>query len=214
MQNMGPYDILATAIYGVLILLAVLGAYQIVMTWWRVAQKRFRNEEAQIEFLAALQEPLGKGDFNSAGTMCEGDRRAICQLASLAITNRSLGFAKVRQLVMDRFQQDVLGDIEARLSWVNTYIKSAPMVGLLGTVLGMMGAFGKLATQENVKPDQLASDINVALITTASGLAIAIPLVLCVTLINVRIRKMEDLCAMGLTQFLENLRSALTRGGK
>ena len=83
------------------------------------------------------------------------------------------------------------------------------MVGLLGTVIGMMGAFAKLATQENVKPDMLANDISVALITTASGLAIAIPLVFCTASINVRIRKMEDLVAAGLAHFFDTFKAVL-----
>ena len=83
------------------------------------------------------------------------------------------------------------------------------MVGLLGTVVGMMGAFAKLAAEEIVKPDVLAQDISFALVTTASGLAIAIPLVFCTAAINVRIRRMEDLVAAGLTQFFERFRRAL-----
>jgi biopolymer transport protein ExbB/TolQ len=115
-------------------------------------------------------------------------------------------------MVLDRFQRDVLADLEFRLSWVNTVIKSAPMVGLLGTVIGMMGAFAKLSVGgADVKPDALAEDISVALITTASGLAIAIPLVMCITVINVRIRKMEDLSASGLSRFLESFRNAAAK---
>ena len=55
-------------------------------------------------------------------------------------------------------------------------------------------------------------------VTTASGLAIAIPLVFCTAAINVRIRRMEDLVAAGLTQFFERFRRALglaeSQGGK
>ena len=93
--------------------------------------------------------------------MCDGDPRAVAQLALIAINNRQIGYAKTKHLVMDRFQRDVLSDLEQRLSWVNTVIKSAPMVGLFGTVMGMMGAFGKLANQANVSPDVLANDIYV-----------------------------------------------------
>ena len=50
----------------------------------------------------------------------------LCQLTTLAIENRHLGFEKVKYLVADRFQRDVLADLEFRLSWVNTVIKSAP----------------------------------------------------------------------------------------
>ena len=114
--------------------------------------------------------------------------------------------------IRDRFQRDVLAELEHRLSWVYTVIKSAPMLGLFGTVLGMMGAFSKLASKENVDPTALADDISLALITTALGLAIAIPLVLSTASINVRIRKMEDLVGAGLTRFMESFRAAMTRG--
>ena len=123
----------------------------------------------------------------------------------------ALGRTKVEQLVVDRFQRDVLADLEYRLSWVNTVIKSAPMLGLLGTVVGMMGAFLTLSTNENVDPTQLAGDINVALRTTACGLAIAIPLIIMMASVNVRLRKMEDLISSGLTRFLDSYKQALTR---
>ena len=141
--------------------------------------------------------------------LCDGDDRAMSQLALLAMANRQRGFAKVRTLVADRFQRDVLSDLEYRLSWVYTVIKSAPMVGLLGTVVGMMGAFAKLAAGDNVDPTLLANDISFALVTTACGLSIAIPLVLATASINVRIRKLEDLVASGMSRFLETFRSAM-----
>lgn len=210
----GLTTIVAYIIYGVLVLIALWGAFCVVMVWARVAQKRFRNEEAQHEFLEALEQPLERGDFDGAGSICEGDARAVPQLAMLAIANRAIGFNKVRQLVIDRLQRDVMADLEYRVSWVNTVIKAAPMVGLLGTVIGMMGAFAKLAAAENVKPDQLAENISVALVTTACGLAIAIPLVISMASINVRIRKMEDLAISGLTRVLESFRTGLNARGK
>jgi len=206
--------IVANIIYLVLALVALWGAFCVAMVWLRVGQKRFRNEADQNVFLAALDEPLAMGDFETAAGLIEGDQRAISQLVTLAIENRGVGYAQVRQLVVDRFQRDILADLEHRLTWVNTVIKAAPMVGLLGTVVGMMGAFGKLATTENVKPDMLANDISVALITTASGLAIAIPLVFCTASINVRIRKMEDLVAAGLAHFFDTFRRVTGDSGR
>ncbi len=207
-MQLDVFDIIATLIYIVLALIALWGVWCVVMVWRRVGQKRFRTEAQQSEFLDTLEGPLKQGNFDAVVELCDGDRRAMPQLIELAVENRGVGYAKVRQLVMDRFQRDVLADLEYRLSWVSTVIKSAPMVGLLGTVLGMMGAFATLASAENVDPTQLADDINVALRTTACGLAIAIPLVLCMASVNVRIRKMEDLVASGLTRFLDTLRAA------
>jgi biopolymer transport protein ExbB len=202
----GLTGFLGNLIYGALVAIALWGAFCVVMVWMRVARQRFRSEEAQEQFLDELEAPLARGDFEAAVQLCDGDPRAVAQLALVAITHRDLGYAKVKHLVMDRFQRDVLSDLEQRLSWVNTVIKSAPMVGLFGTVVGMMGAFGKLAGAANVSPDVLAQDISVALITTAGGLAIAIPLVLLVASINIRIRKMEDLVAAGTGRVLDTLR--------
>jgi biopolymer transport protein ExbB/TolQ len=203
---------LGYAIYLVMFLIALWGAFCVVMVWSRVRQKQFSSEGQQTAFLEAIEEPLSRGDFNAATEVCEGDRRATCQLSQLAITNRKIGFNKVKQLVADRFQRDVLQDLEYRLSWVFTVIKAAPMIGLLGTVLGMMAAFSKLAVPgADVEVAKLAQDIQFALITTALGLTIAIPLVLCTAYINVQIKKMEDLVSFGVNQFLEIFKEANIR---
>ncbi len=206
---------LGYVIYLVLFLVALWGAFCVVMVWARVKQKRFLDEEQQAIFLEAIEEPLSKGEYQLASEICADDRRAMCQLSQLAVDNRTLGYAKVKQLVTDRFQRDVLADLENRLSWVYTVIKAAPMIGLLGTVMGMMGAFQTLAIPGKAPdPAELAGDILFALITTACGLAIAIPLVLCTAFINVQIEKMKDLVSYGLNQFLEIFREALIRHPK
>jgi biopolymer transport protein ExbB len=206
------FQVLGYVIYLIMFLIALWGAFCVIMVWSRVRQKQFPSEEQQTLFLEALEEPLARGDFDAAIEVCEGDRRAVCQLSELAVVNRKLGFAKVKQLVADRFQRDVLQDLEYRLSWVYTVIKTAPMIGLLGTVLGMMAAFAKLADPNaTVVVSKLAMDIQFALITTALGLAIAIPLVLCTAYINVAIRKMEDLVSYGINQFLEVFKEASIR---
>ena len=142
-----------------------------------------------------------KGDFDTAAIECEGDRRAIPQLTALALANRGLPTEELQQLLVDRFQRDVISDLEHRVNWTNNVIKTAPMLGLLGTVLGMMAAFGKIAAAESgVKPEELSTDIAFALITTAIGLAIAIPATACVAAINIRIRKLEDQVSAGLVR--------------
>jgi biopolymer transport protein ExbB/TolQ len=200
----GFWDFVSNSIYGALALDALWGAYCIIVVYMRIGQKRFRSEQKQDEFLDALDEPLRKGDFDAAAELCEGDRRAIPQLAGRACAHRHLEVEQVQDMLVDRFQRDVLADLEHRVSWINNVIKTAPMLGLMGTVLGMMAAFGKLASSQNVKPDQLASDISFALITTAIGLAVAIPATICVASINVRIRRLEDLVGAGLVRLIDS----------
>jgi biopolymer transport protein ExbB/TolQ len=200
-------------IYISLAAIAIWGAFCVIVVWRRVAQTRFKSEDEQLDFLESLESPLLSGDFDAAEELCEGDGRAMPQLVHLAIANRQIGYAKVRALVTERFQRDVLSDLEYRLSWVYTVIKSAPMLGLLGTVVGMMGAFAQLSSGDDVDPTQLAENIMLALITTACGLSIAIPLVLSTASINVRMRKMEDLVGGGLVRFLEVFKHALRQAG-
>jgi len=209
MDVLFPY--LNKLVYVVLAGLALWGAYCVVMVWRRVGATRFADEYAQDEFLSELEQTLTAKNFGAATELCDGDRRAMPQLALYAINHRELSYDKLRHRLAERFQQDVMSDIEHRLSWVGTVIKSAPMIGLLGTVMGMMGAFANLA-QPGTTPDpvEMASDIQFALITTACGLAIAVPLVLATASINIRVRKMEDLVGWGLTRLFESMKSVLT----
>lgn len=206
------YELIAVLIYGSLAAVALWGLYCIVIIWTRVGQKRFKSEPDQNEFLEQVCPDVARGRFDGALQLCEGDPRALPQMVALGLENREQGYVKVRKLMLERFQRDVLDDLDNRLAWVNTVIKSAPMIGLFGTVFGMMGAFQTLATSESVDPTQLAGDINIALRTTACGLAIAVPLILLTSAVNIRIKKMEDLVGSGLSRFLEALRDGI--GGR
>lgn len=205
------FQYLGYLVYLVLAILALWGAYCVIMVWRRVGQTRFADEHQQEEFMTELEQLLEAQNYNAATELCEGDRRAMPQLAMYAINNRELDYDKLRRRVGERFQQDVLSDIEHRLSWVTTVIKSAPMIGLLGTVMGMMGAFANLSSGEKVDTIKMAEDIQFALITTACGLAIAVPLVLCTASINIRLTKMEDLIGSGLGRLFESVRSVFSR---
>ena len=77
----GLTSYLATFIYIVLGLIALWGAFCVVMVWMRVARQRFRNEEEQSAFLAELQAPLASGNYEAAADLCDGDPRALSQLA-------------------------------------------------------------------------------------------------------------------------------------
>ena len=211
LSAMSLFEIISNATYGALAGVALWGLYCIVIVWSRVNQKRFKSEEEQDFFMDDVEQMLTGGDFEGIAEYCDGDKRAVSQIVGMAVEHREMGYKKARTFVMDRFQRDVMSDVEYRLSWVSTVIKSAPMIGLFGTVFGMMGAFETLATSESVEPSALASDINIALRTTACGLAIAIPLMILVANVNIRIAKMEDLVGAGLVRFMAVYRESLTK---
>jgi biopolymer transport protein ExbB/TolQ len=207
------WNFISNSVYAFLALDALWGTYCIIVIYMRIAQKRFRSEKRQDEFLDEIEAAAQKGDYDTVVLECEGDRRAIPQLALLACHNRALPADQLQEVLVDRFQRDVIADLEHRVNWTNNVIKTAPMLGLLGTVLGMMAAFGKIAAAESVKPTELSSDIAFALITTAIGLAIAIPATACVASINIRIRKLEDQVGAGLVRLID-IFSAPTSGGR
>lgn len=201
------FDLIGYITYAALAIVALWGGFNVILAWRRVAQVRFKDELEQEEFLDELDRHLLSGRIKDAIELCEDDRRATSQLALYAIEMREMEFHKLRRRLQERFQQDVLADLEHRLSWVATVIKSAPMIGLFGTVIGMMGAFKDLASGTKVDPAQMANNITFALITTAVGLAIAVPLLLCNASINVRIRKTEDLVSYGLARLLDTMKT-------
>lgn len=192
--------------YFALTAIAVWGAFNIILVWRRVVTTRFRDEEELDAFVEAIDEPVSAKRYDEAIALCGEDRRAMPQLALYAIMNRDQGAERVERQLAERFQLDVMSDIDYRLSWVSTVIKSAPMIGLLGTVIGMMGAFSNLADSTKVDTGKMAEDIMFALVTTAAGLSIAVPLLLAREGVNVRIRKMEDLVTAGVSQVLEVLK--------
>src|SRR4029078_10623672 len=102
--------------------------------------------------------------------------------------------------------QDVLGELEYRTGWLATTIKSGPPLGLVGPVLCMMAAFGRIGRGDKVQPTQIADEISIALICTAMGLATAIPFNFLLAAINVRIRKLQESLASGLVQVMEHFK--------
>jgi biopolymer transport protein ExbB/TolQ len=174
--------------------------------WRHLGQLRFAKDEEEKEFLEEMKQDVDNGDFESAIERCEADDRALPQLASLALENRDLDMGSLRQLMAERLQRDVVGPLENRVSWILTVIRNGPLLGLMGTVLGMMAAFGRIGTGEKVEPSQIADEISVALICTAMGLGTAIPLGYVVSSLTMRIRDLQESVGHALLRILDRLK--------
>jgi biopolymer transport protein ExbB len=194
------------ACYGFLALNFFWGLFSVIMAFRRVWQLSFRNRQQQQAFMEELIPKLDAGQYAQAAEMCAEDRRALPQLANVAILNRNIGFDALKQSLTELLTQDVLGELEYRTGWIATTIKSGPLLGLFGTVLGMMAAFGRIGGGEKVQPSQIADEISIALICTAMGLATAIPFNFLLAAINIRIRRLQESLASGLVQVLEHFR--------
>lgn len=203
-------------IYAAMALAAIYGLYCIVVLMRRVKQKSFPGREAANAFLDDVGEMLEKDDFQGITEVCDTPElwaRAVPQMVSVAVENRAKPIKKIKQIVGEFFSREILGEFDARMSWVNTIVKSAPMLGLLGTVTGMIAAFKQIAGsgESGIKPSALASDISFALWTTAAGLAIAIPLVILGSMVQTRIAKLQDAVQENLGTFFDDLEAAQVR---
>ena len=203
-------DLAGLAIYTALGLTALIGLFVTVLLVRRVAQKRFSSDKQGDEFLDDVLARVEQRDYAGVTELCDSPpywSKATPQLIQTATENRHLPPARLRRTVSERFERDVLADLEYRASWVATIVKTAPMLGLLGTVVGMIAAFDKIANagETGVKPEALASDIAVALNTTASGLAIAIPMVIAANLLANKTSKLQDSVEERMGRFLDGL---------
>lgn len=204
-------------IYVLQAITAIHGTYLCVMVFRRIAQKRFRSATSADNFIADVVERTNEKDFDGVAEICDSPpywSRASAQLILVALANREKPLPKLRQLLAERFEGDVLTDLDYRVAWINTIVKTAPMLGLQGTVVGMIEAFAKIAasSKTGVDPGLLANDISFALFTTAIGLMVAIPLTICLAAIHVRKSKLQDNVQEHLTQFLEAFEPALNGG--
>lgn len=200
----------ANAIYAAMALTALFGMFWVILLLIRIRQKRFSSPAAADQFLDDIRDNLAQGDLNGVADLCDSPtywNKAVPQLVLVAVQNMDRPMNKLRRLLAEKFERDILASLEYGTSWIATIVKSAPMLGLLGTVLGMINAFAKIAASQGsgTDPTKLANDISFALLTTALGLVIAIPLVLAGNLIHIRIGKLQDSVQHDLGVFLEDV---------
>lgn len=209
-------DSLGYVIYAALAVAFGYGVYSIIVLMRRVAQKSFPGRESAEQFLEDVGGQLDSNNFDGAMQICDSPElwaRAVPQLVIVAIENRNKPVKKIRQVLSEFYEREIVADFDSRLAWLNTIVKSAPMLGLLGTVVGMIGAFREIAGSTRPEPSDLADDISFALLTTACGLAIAIPVVIMTNFANVRISRLQDSVDEVLGIVVDDLEAAQVRSG-
>lgn len=207
-------EVASIGIYGAMATVALGGLWFVILLVQRTAQKRLSRAAAE-PFLNEVCDLLSRRDFDAVTELCDSPAwwsRATPQLILVAIENRDRPLPQIRRLLAERFERDVLADLEYRSSWIATIVKSAPMLGLLGTVVGMINAFEEIAvaSQSGISPEALASDISFALVTTALGLTIALPLVLAGNMIQVRVGRLTDSVQEDLGIFFDAFEPAIS----
>ena len=202
-------DALGYAIYAALGLLAVWGAYNAILLYRSLAKKAIGDQAGTL--IRTVRDRLAAQDAAGALAICQNPpywHAALAQLIAVALRYRDRGLAKVKQVLVLEFHTEVVAGMENRLASIATIVRMGPLLGLLGTVASMIGAFGRIGGAERVNPSDLATDISLALWATGAGLLIATPMMIVGNDIHARLRSLRDRTERQLQEFLEVLEAA------
>lgn len=135
------------------------------------------------DFIRAIEEQITGQDINGAMILCEKDNSSISKIFLSGLKNAGKGMWLVKEAIEERGGREGV-ILEKRVGILSTIANLAPLLGLLGTVSGMIKTFNVISLQGAGNPAMLAGGISEALITTATGLCVAIPTLVCYRIIK------------------------------
>ena len=139
----------------------------------------FKSSHNKLKtLLDDIENALSNGGVDAAKEVCRNTRGPVASIFLQGLERSSEGVEMVEKSVI-AYGGVQMGLLERGLSWIGLFIALAPMLGFMGTVIGMIQAFDIIELKGEAKPDELAGGIKVALITTVSGLIVAIILQIC-----------------------------------
>ncbi len=147
------------------------------------------------KLLSDVEEALNSGGIEAAKEVCRNTRGPIASIFYQGLDRSNEGIEVVEKSVI-AYGSVQMGLLEKGITWISLFIALAPMLGFMGTVIGMIGAFDAIEAAGDISPSLVAGGIKVALITTVSGLIVAIILQifynLIVSKVDSIVNKMED----------------------
>ncbi len=124
------------------------------------------------KLITNVEEALKTGGVPAAKEVCRSTRGPVASIFYQGLDRADQGIEVVEKSVIS-YGGVQMGLLEKGLTWISLFIALAPMLGFLGTVIGMIEAFDNIQTAGDMNPSLVAGGIKVALITTVSGLVVA-----------------------------------------
>lgn len=147
------------------------------------------------KLLSKVEDALESGGVEAAKEVTKSTRGPVASIFTQGLMRMSEGIEMVEKSVIS-YGSVEMGRLERGLVWISLFISLAPMLGFMGTVIGMIGAFDAIEAAGDISPSLVAGGIKVALLTTVAGLIVAIILQLfynyCVSKIDSIVNSMED----------------------
>ncbi len=151
-----------------------------------------------------IDERLADGDLEGAKEVARSTPGPTASIMYEGLRNAPNGPEAVEKAIVS-YGSVQMGLLEKGLVWISLFIAIAPMLGFMGTVIGMIGAFDKIEAVGDISPSIVAGGIKVALLTTVFGLIVAIILQIfynyIVSKIDGIVNRMED-ASIGLVDVM------------
>ena len=125
------------------------------------------------KLLGNVESALESGGIDAAKEICRDTRGPVASIFYQGLDRADEGIEAAEKSVL-AYGSVQMGLLEKNLSWISLFIAIAPMLGFMGTVIGMIAAFDQIRIAGNVSAQLVAGGIQIALITTVSGLIVAV----------------------------------------
>lgn len=125
------------------------------------------------KLLANVEDALNSGGVDSAKEVCRNTSGPVASIFYQGLDRSHEGIDIVEKSVVS-YGSVQMGLLEKGVSWISLFIALAPMLGFMGTVIGMIGAFDAIEAAGDISPSLVAGGIKIALLTTVFGLIVAI----------------------------------------
>ncbi len=143
------------------------------------------------KLLESVEDALKQGGVNQAKELCKDTRGPVAAIFYQGLDRYEEGLDNVEKSIV-AYGSVQMGRLESGLSWISLFIALAPMLGFMGTVIGMIGAFDAIEAAGDISPVVVAGGIKVALLTTVFGLIVAVILQLFYNTIVAKIDKLVN----------------------
>ena len=172
-----------------LMVFALLSFVMVALIMMNMLQVR-RDVLLPNEFVEEFEQKLNAKDFQNAYEMARSDDSFVARVLAAGMGRLSRGYAEAVEGMQEAGEDENMA-LEHRLSYLALIGTVAPMLGLMGTVQGMIASFNKIAQSAvSPKPSELAEGISTALFTTLIGLGIAIPAMIFYSILKNRIQRL------------------------
>lgn len=125
------------------------------------------------KLLVQVEDALETGGVDAAKEICRNTRGPVASIFYQGLDRANEGVEAAEKSLVS-YGSVQMGLLEKNLSWISLFIAIAPMLGFMGTVIGMIEAFDQIRMAGNVSAQLVAGGIQIALITTVTGLIIAV----------------------------------------